>query len=72
LADEGTTYTEVIDQLRRTLALQYLKRPEMSLSHIAWLLGYEGSTSFIHAFKRWTVHSPFVARKLITAAVNRE
>jgi AraC-like DNA-binding protein len=62
LADEGTTYEEVVDQLRRTLALQYLKDPGMSISQIAWLLGYEGSTSFNHAFKRWTGRSPFVAR----------
>jgi AraC-like DNA-binding protein len=62
LAGEGTTYEEVVDQLRRTLALQYLKDPGMSISQIAWLLGYEGSTSFNHAFKRWTGRSPFVAR----------
>jgi AraC-like DNA-binding protein len=69
LADEGTTYEEVVDQLRRTLALQYLKDPGMSISQIAWLLGYEGSTSFNHAFKRSTGRSPFVARneKRLTA-----
>jgi AraC-like DNA-binding protein len=63
LAVEETTYEEVVDQLRRSLALQYLKEPGMSLSQIAWLLGYEGSTSFNHAFRRWTGHSPSVARK---------
>jgi AraC-like DNA-binding protein len=62
LADEGTTYAEAVDQLRRSLALQYLKDPGMSLAQIAWLLGYEGSTSFNHAFKRWTGASPSVAR----------
>ena len=46
LADEGTTYEEVVDQLRRSLGLQYLKEPSLSLSQIAWLLGYGGSTSF--------------------------
>jgi len=62
LADEGTTYVEVVDQLRRSLALQYLKERELSLSQIAWLLGYEGQTSFSHAFKRWTGRSPSAAR----------
>jgi AraC-like DNA-binding protein len=62
LADEGTTYEEVVDQSRRTLALQYIKDPRMSISQIAWLLGYEGASSFNHAFKRWTGRSPFVAR----------
>jgi len=62
LADEGTTYEEVVDQLRRSLALQYIKEPSMSVSQIAWLLGYEGSTSFNHAFRRWTGRSPSAAR----------
>ena len=63
LAVEETTYEEVVDELRRSLALQYLKEPGMSLSQITWLLGYEGSTSFNHAFRRWTGHSPSVVRK---------
>jgi AraC-like DNA-binding protein len=63
LAVEGTTYGEILDQLRRSLALQYLKDPGMSLSQIAWLVGYEGTTSFNHAFKRWTGRSPSVVRK---------
>ena len=63
LADEGTTYAEVVDQLRRSLALQYLNDPGMSLSQIAWLLGYQGSTSFNHAFRRWTGAPPSVARR---------
>jgi AraC-like DNA-binding protein len=62
LADEGTTYADVVDQLRRSLALQYLKDESMSLSQIAWLLGYEGSTSFNRAFKRWTGRSPSAVR----------
>jgi AraC-like DNA-binding protein len=62
LADEGTTYAEIVDDLRRSLALQYLKEPGMSVSQIAWLLGYEGSTSFNHAFRRWTGQSPSAVR----------
>ena len=63
LADEGTTYEELVDQLRRSLAFQYLKAPSISLSQIAWLLGYEGSTSFSHAFAGWTGRSPSAVRK---------
>ena len=71
LADEGTTYAEVVDHLRRSLALQYLKEPGISVSQIAWLLGYEGSTSFNHAFRRWTGQSPSTARnqKLVAVAL---
>ena len=62
LASEGTTYEEVVDQLRRSLALEYIKENGISLSQIAWLLGYEGSASFNHAFRRWTGRSPSIAR----------
>ena len=63
LAVQRTTYEEVVDQLRCSLALQYLKDPGMSLSQIAWQLGYEQSTSFNHAFRRWTGRSPSEVRK---------
>jgi AraC-like DNA-binding protein len=62
LAGEGTSFEEVIDELRRSLALQYIKTPSISLSQIAWLLGYEGGTSFNHAFRRWTGRPPSAAR----------
>jgi AraC-like DNA-binding protein len=62
LAQENTTFEGVIDELRRSLALQYIKTPGISLSQMAWLLGYEGSTSFNHAFRRWTGAPPSAAR----------
>jgi AraC-like DNA-binding protein len=63
LAVAETTYEEIVDQLRRSLALRHLKDPSMTLSQISWLLGYECSSSFSHAFRRWTGSSPSVARK---------
>jgi AraC-like DNA-binding protein len=62
LASEGTTFEDVIDELRRSLALQYIYVPSISLSQVAWLLGYEGNTSFNHAFRRWTGVPPSAAR----------
>ena len=38
LASEGTTFEEVVDELRRSLALQYIKTPSVSLSQVAWLV----------------------------------
>ena len=63
LAEEGTSYEEIVDQLRRSLAFQYINAPSISVSQIAWLLGYEGATSFNHAFVRWTGRSPSSVRK---------
>jgi AraC-like DNA-binding protein len=70
LTEERTAYDEIVDQLRRSLALQYVKDRGISLSQIAWLLGYEGSTSFNHAFVRWTGRPPSAARseKLLIAS----
>jgi AraC-like DNA-binding protein len=62
LTNEGTTYAQIVDQLRRSLALQYIKEPGISASQIAWLLGYEQPTSFNHAFRRWTGRSPSTVR----------
>ena len=64
LVDEGATYEKVVDHLRRSLALQYIKEPRISPSQIAWLLGYEGLTSFNNAFVRWTGRSPSAARNV--------
>ena len=58
LAEEGTTFSQTLDELRRTLALQYLWEKELTLDRIAELLGYAESGSFYHAFRRWTGRSP--------------
>ena len=62
LAEEGSRYDQVVDRLRHSLALQYIKEPSLSLTQIAWLLGYEGTTSFNNAFARWTGLSASEAR----------
>jgi AraC-like DNA-binding protein len=64
LAQEGTSFGEVLDRLRHSLALRYLEDPHISLQQIAWLLGYSEIGAFNHAFKRWTGTSPGRARNL--------
>lgn len=58
LADEGTSYTALLNDTRRTLALSYLRNPAYSLSEITYLLGFAEASSFNRAFKRWTGQSP--------------
>jgi AraC-like DNA-binding protein len=62
LGEENTSYEKVVDRLRHSLALQYIKEPSVSVAQIAWLLGYEGPTSFNHAFACWTGPSASEAR----------
>jgi AraC-like DNA-binding protein len=40
LSDEGLNFTEVLQQLRRDLAVRYLDDPKLHISKIAWLLGF--------------------------------
>jgi AraC-like DNA-binding protein len=62
LAEEETSFDHVLDRLRHSLALHCVKEPSISLAQIAWLLGYEGPTSFNYAFARWTGRSASEAR----------
>ena len=58
LSDEGLNFTEVLQQLRRDLAVRYLDDPKLQISKIAWLLGFNEVSAFTHAFKRWTGKTP--------------
>jgi AraC-like DNA-binding protein len=58
LADEGLNFTEILQQLRRDLALRYLDDRKLHVSKIAWLLGFREVSAFTHACKRWTGKTP--------------
>jgi AraC-like DNA-binding protein len=58
LSLEGVTFSEVLENLRSDLAKRYLSDESLSISQIAWLLGYQETSSFTHAFKRWTGKTP--------------
>jgi AraC-like DNA-binding protein len=58
LALEGATFSEVLEGLRGDLARQYLSDRDLSISRVAWLLGYQEVSAFTHAFKRWSGKTP--------------
>ena len=58
LSDEGLNFTEILQQLRRDLAVRYLDDRKLHISKIAWLLGFNEVSSFTHTFKRWTGKTP--------------
>jgi AraC-like DNA-binding protein len=58
LAAEGLTFGEVLNRLRFDLAQRHIEDPALSISQIAWLLGYQEVSAFTHAFKRWTGKTP--------------
>ncbi|WNC73629.1 AraC family transcriptional regulator ligand-binding domain-containing protein [Thalassotalea psychrophila] len=54
----GTSYHKLLLQTRQSLAQEYIKSNEVSLSEIAYLLGFTSISSFSRAFKQWTGISP--------------
>ena len=62
LSFEGLTFSDVLDSLRTDLAERYLTEVDLSISQIAWLLGYQEVSALTHAFKRWTGTTPREAR----------
>jgi AraC-like DNA-binding protein len=58
LAAEGVTYARIVEDLRFALAKHYLAEQDLSISRIAWLLGYTEVSAFSHAFRRWTGRTP--------------
>ncbi len=62
LSAEGLSFSNVARELRQTLAHRYLEDPELRISQVAWLLGYQEVGAFTHAFRRWTGETPSKAR----------
>jgi AraC-like DNA-binding protein len=62
LQAEGTSFQQLLDQTRRELAQQYLRRRRHSLRHVADLLGFEDQGNLFRACKRWFGESPSTYR----------
>lgn len=58
LAASDTTFEEIMDSMRRQIALQMLEHSDMRLGQLADMLGYGEVSSFNRAFRRWTGRSP--------------
>ena len=48
----------MVEDVRRDLALSYLRQRQLPFSEIAMLLGYSELSAFSRAFRRWTGASP--------------
>ena len=64
LADEHTSYSEILDQTRLMRAATLLKETDMKLLDITLVLGYENASSFTRAFRRWAGLPPREYRQL--------
>jgi AraC-like DNA-binding protein len=69
LAAEGQTFSGILDQSKADLAKSYLTHGDLSISQIAWLLGYREVSAFTNAFKRWYGITPSELRAGVSVAV---
>lgn len=58
LADEGTTFKDLLNDARASLARTYVAERRLSVTEIAFVLGFADTSAFSRAFKRWTGMSP--------------
>ncbi|MGB8139940.1 MAG: AraC family transcriptional regulator ligand-binding domain-containing protein [Pseudolabrys sp.] len=71
LALEGHSFSGIVNDLRLALARRYLAESDMSISEIAWLLGYSEVANFTHAFHRWTGTNPRSERAKARRSIKR-
>lgn len=58
LADEGTSYRDLLNELRRGLAGELLTEVGLTVEQVSERLGYSETAAFNHAFRRWYGMSP--------------
>ena len=58
LAEDGSPYQSIVDEIRRSLATELLENTHMSIDEVAERVGFADATSFRKAFKRWTDRAP--------------
>ncbi len=58
LSKSNTTFQDVVNETRRALACGYIENSGMSITEIAYLLGFSDTSNFSRAFRRWTGRSP--------------
>lgn len=63
LSQEGTSFQEILNEVRTDVARIYLTKTRYSNAEIAFLLGYDDPNSFIRAFHGWTGATPDASRQ---------
>jgi AraC-like DNA-binding protein len=68
LAGEGIQYRDLVETVRRDMAMAYLRQRHLPLTEIAFLLGYSELSAFSRAVRRWAGASPRQVRQGIFQA----
>lgn len=68
LHERGTSFSREVDRVRREQAITLLRRPELTVAEIAFMLGYAEARVFHRSFRRWTGTTPADYRRTERAA----
>ena len=68
LKAEGTTFQQVLDSVRYTVARELLATSAISLDDVAATLGYAAVSPFMRAFSRWSGTTPGHWRRSVVSA----
>ena len=63
LLDAGTSFNQLLEEVRQLSAKRLLARSEESIERVAQLSGFSNSSAFFRAFKKWTGSTPTQYRK---------
>ncbi|AKD58269.1 AraC family transcriptional regulator [Spirosoma radiotolerans] len=63
LQEEGVTYQQLADSMRKSLALHYLQAGRHPVKEVSYILGYNELSAFNRAFRRWTGTTPVSYQK---------
>lgn len=63
LTEEGASFQKLVEETRRDLAMRYLRDPRLTVSEIAFLVGFSDLSPFQRAFRRWTALTPGAFRE---------
>ena len=64
LREEGTSFRELVDQLRMDMAIKYLRDTDLTVEAISESLGFSDAANFRQAFRRWTNAAPQAYRNI--------
>jgi AraC-like DNA-binding protein len=63
LEGEGTTFRDLVDEVRQHIALELVGQRSQRFSEIACQLGFSHAAAFHRAFRRWTGQTPLRYRR---------
>lgn len=71
LQEEGTSYSDIRQRCRVNIAIESLKKMDLTIDAVAQLSGFSDASTFRRAFKKWTGTSPTLYRKELSDGLHQ-